>query len=120
MPTGPGSLPTSSWRGTPAFRDDVDDDHAGLLPGLDVPIGIGDRGERIPAIDDGKESTRFDFLPQLGHERPSASTLRQGNHDPPASRDLRPEQEEQILRPGAAIRRREDPPGLEPSPPSAD
>src|SRR6202158_6225639 len=99
---------SSPGLGRPTFRDDVDDDHASLLSGLDITIGIGDRGERISAIDDGNESARFDLVPKSGHERLPAAPLRQGNHDPPVSRYPRPEQEQQILRPGAGIRRRED------------
>src|SRR6185503_12722510 len=52
----------------PTFRDDVDDDHASLLSGLDVTIGIGDRGERISAVDDRNESARFNLLLESGHE----------------------------------------------------
>ena len=78
---------------TQSFGDDVDDDHARLLSGLDVTIGIGDGGEMISAIDDGNESACFDLIPQSGHERLSASPLRQGNDDPPAARDSRPKQE---------------------------
>lgn len=69
------------------LADDVDDDYASLLFGLDVIIGIGDRGERIPEIDDGNESARLELVPQSGHERLPAAPLRQGNHDPPVSRD---------------------------------
>lgn len=75
-------------------RDDVNDDHTSLLSSLDVTIGIGDRHERIFAIDDGNESARFDFVPQFSHESLSASPLRQGNDDPPTAGDSRPKQEQ--------------------------
>jgi hypothetical protein len=61
---------------TQAFGDDVDDDHARLLSGLDVTIGIGDRGEWISAIDDRDKSACFDPVPQFVHERLPASPLR--------------------------------------------
>src|SRR2546421_11198622 len=91
----PGSRAVTS--GLPTFRSDVDDDHASLLSGLDVTIGIGNRGERISSIDDRNESARFDLVFQIVHKRLSASPPRQGNDDSPASRDLRPKQEQQIL-----------------------
>ena len=69
----------------PAFRDDIDDDHASLLSGLNVTIGIGDHGERISAIDDRDESACFDHVLQFVHERLPASPFRQGNYDAPAS-----------------------------------
>src|ERR1700733_11573931 len=83
--------------GRPTFYHHGNHDHACLLSGLDVTIGIGNRGERISAIDNRNEPARFDLVFQIVHKRLSASPLRQGNDDPSASRELRPKHEQQIL-----------------------
>src|SRR5579864_3631880 len=88
---------SSPGLGRSTLRDDVNDDYASLLSGLDVTIGIGNRGERISPIDDRNESARFDLVFQIVHKCLSASAPRQGNDDAPASRELRRKQEQQIL-----------------------
>ena len=81
----------------PASGCDVNDDHTRLLSCLDVAIGIGNGVERIPPIYDGNEPARFDSVFQIVHERLSASPLCEGNDDPAASRDLGPNEEEEML-----------------------
>ena len=70
------------------FFDDVDDHDAGLLSGLDITIGVGDFIERISAIEDRDEFSRFDLVPQCDNERLSAPPLRQWNDNSSATGDL--------------------------------
>src|SRR5438105_3056469 len=90
----------------------VDNDDAGLLPGQNIAIGVGDGIERVFPVDDAAELASFHPLLEEIDELLRAAAPRQRHADLAVPRDRRPEQERYFLSPWPEIRDGEKTVGL--------
>jgi hypothetical protein len=74
---------------------EADDDIAGFLPGLDVPVSLGDLIQRIRSVDDRPELSGLDQLPEVLHHQ--LVMLRNGEQDLLAAMQRGNERTERIL-----------------------